>query len=312
MNRRGALKVAAGVTAAMGLNPARAFAVSDSQSHGATATAPRNPTHVDTVDGARLSVRAWGTGKPAVFLHAWGLTSDAWQYQMVPLSNRGVRCIAYDRRGHGRSSDPGTGFDYDVLADDLAAVLKAFDVRDATLIGHSFAAGELVRYMSRHRGSRVSRLVMIAPACTPFRMQAPDNPGGTPAAALEQLRQTRLLRDLPKTLREAMPAFLLPESSPAMLDWVIGMVQQTSLKALVECHRSMTETDFRRELRALSVPALIIHGDKDTSAPLDATGRATAALIPRAQFRVYEGAPHGLQLTHMERLTNDILAFVSG
>jgi pimeloyl-ACP methyl ester carboxylesterase len=239
------------------------------------------------------------------------MTSDAWQYQMVPLSNR-FRCIAYDRRGHGRSSDPGTGFDYTTLARDLRAVLEVFDVRDATLVGHSMAAGELVRYVTQHDGARVSRLVLVAPACTPFRMQSPDNPNGAPAAVLEQLRQANLLKDLPKTLRSAMPGFLLPDSSPGMLDWVIRMVEQTSLKALVECHRSMTETDFRPELRSLQTPTLVIHGDKDTSAPIDSTGRATAALIPGARFVVYEGAPHGLPLTHAERLTSDIRDFAGG
>ena len=308
MNRRAALKVATGVTAALGLNPSRVLAETEPRSLPAPT---RNPPYVDTPDGARLYVRGWGAGKAVVFLHAWGLTADSWQYQMVPLSNQGMRCVAYDRRGHGRSSDPGAGFEYDTLADDLAAVLKAFDVRDATLVGHSFAAGEIVRYMSRHRGARVARVAMIAPAPTPFRMQAPDNPGGVPAATLEQLRQTRLLRDLPKTLADAMPSFLLPESSPAMLHWVIGMVEQTSLKALVECHRAMTETDFRAELRAMKVPTLIIHGDKDTSAPLEVTGRPTAALIPGARLTVYEGAPHGLNLTHAERLTGDIRAFVN-
>lgn len=270
-----------------------------------------SPPYVDTPDGARLYTRTWGTAttRTVVFVHAWGLTADSWQYQMVPLSTEGVRCIAYDRRGHGRSSDPGARFDFDTLSDDLDAVLRAHDVRDAVLVGHSLGAGELVRYMTRHRGERASKLILVATAPTPFRMRTPDNPDGVPQALLEQLRQTRLLRDLPKTLADAMPQFLAPDSSPAMLGWVIRMVEQTSLKALVECHRSMTETDFRPELRKLRVPVLLIHGDKDTSAPLETTGRATAALIDGARVIVYEGAPHGIPLTHAERLTADIRAF---
>jgi pimeloyl-ACP methyl ester carboxylesterase len=190
-------------------------------------------------------------------------------------------------------------------------VLEAHDVRDAVLVGHSLGAGELVRYMTRYRGERVSKLILVATAPTPYRMRTADNPDGVPQAVLEQLRQTRLLRDLPKTLADAMPQFLTPDSSPAMLGWVIRMVEQTSLKALVECHRSMTETDFRPDLRKLRVPVLLIHGDKDTSAPLETTGRATAALIGGARLVVYEGAPHGIPLTHAERLTSDIREFAA-
>jgi non-heme chloroperoxidase len=306
MERRAALRLTAGTIAALGAAPRRLL------SEPAAPAPPRFPPHVETADGTRLFVRSWGTGKPVVFLHAWGLNADSWQYQMVPLSAQGLQCVAYDRRGHGRSSDSGTGLDADTLADDLASVLKAFDLRDVTLVAHSFGAADLVRYVTRHRAARVTRLVLVATAPTPFRTQASDNPDGAPAAALEQLRQTRLLRDLPKTLREAMPSFLAPDSSPAMLDWLIGMIEQTSLKALVDAHRAAMGTDFRDDLRAIRLPTLVIHGDKDTSAPIDQTGRRTAAMIPGAKLVVYEGAPHGIPLTHVERLTTDILRFVLG
>jgi non-heme chloroperoxidase len=309
------LQVVTGVVGALGIGGSRALAhplgPTLGRSFGPSLEPRRSPQYVDTPDGARLYTRAWGTAttRTVVFVHAWGLTADAWQYQMVPLSTEDMRCIAYDRRGHGRSSDPGSRFDFDTLSDDLAAVLKAHDVRDAVLVGHSLGAGEVVRYMTRHRGERVSKMILVATAPTPFRMRTADNPDGVPQAVLEQLRHTRLLKDLSKTLADAMPQFLAPDSSSAMLGWVIRMVEQTSLKALVECHRSMTETDFRPDLRKLRIPVLLIHGDKDTSAPLETTGRATAAMIQSARLTVYEGAPHGIPLTHAERLTNDIRAF---
>jgi pimeloyl-ACP methyl ester carboxylesterase len=163
-------------------------------------------------DGTALFYKDWGTGTPVVFLHGAGLNSNMWMYQMVPLTAQGMRCVAYDRRGHGRSSDPGRGYDFDTLADDLAAVLEALNLRNVTLVGHSMASGEIVRYLTRHGSSRVSRVAMLGPT-TPFLMKTADNPEGYDRAAFEALRAL-WLKDFPKWLKDNSPPFFMPETSP--------------------------------------------------------------------------------------------------
>src|SRR5262245_41891103 len=173
------------------------------------------------------------------------------------------------------------------------------------------AAGEVVRYVTWHGRRRIARLVLVTTAATPFHMQTAGNPAGIPLDRSDAFRRRVLLRDYPNWIEENRQPFFVPETSRQMQEWVRGMMLRTSLKAIVECHRSATTTDFRGELRRVTVPTLLIHGDRDVSAPIDVTGRPTAALIPGARLDVYEGAPHGLFLTHMERLTNDLRAFAS-
>lgn len=265
---------------------------------------------VETRDGTQLFYRDWGSGAPLVFLSGWALTSDCWGYQMAPLSDSGLRCIAYDRRGHGRSSDPGRGFDYDTLADDLAAVLDALDLQNVTLVTHSMAGGEAIRYLSRYGSNRVARVALLA-ATLPFLTKTADNPDGIDPAVFENGRRNVLMRDFPKALHDNMRPFVVPETSDALLDWVAGLMLQCSIKALVECNRALTGTDFRPELAKIQVPTLIVHGDRDVSAPLAITGRKTASLLPHATVKIYEGAPHGLFLTHTERLNKDLMEFVA-
>jgi non-heme chloroperoxidase len=265
--------------------------------------------YLETRDGQQLFFKDWGAGTPIVFLAAWALPSDMWDYQMTPLSEQGFRCIAYDRRGHGRSSHAGRGYDYDTLADDLATVLDALDLRGVTLVGMSMAAGEMVRYVTRHTARRIARLMFVAADATPIRMQTADNPGGIPVERADAFRRQILLRDYPNWMEENRQPFFVPETSRQMQEWVRSMMLRTSMKALIECSRSVMTTDFRAELPRITVPALLVHGDKDVSAPIDVTGRPTATLIPGARLELYAGAPHGLFLTHMERLTNDIRAF---
>jgi non-heme chloroperoxidase len=274
----------------------------------AKATVRADGPYIETRDGTQLFYRDWGSGAPVVFISGWALTSDTWGYQMAPLSESGVRCIAYDRRGHGRSSDPGRGFDYDTLADDLAAVLEALDLKNVTLVAHSMAGGEAVRYLSRHGSKRVARVALIG-ATLPFLTKTADNPDGIDPAVFENARRNVILRDFPKALRDNMRPFVVAETSDALVDWVAGHMLRCSMKALVECNRALTATDFRAELARLSVPTLIIHGDRDVSAPLAITGRKTAALVPHAIVKIYEGAPHGLFLTHIERFNRDLQEF---
>ena len=251
-----------------------------------------DPNFIHTADHVRLFYREWGDGAPLVFLSGWTLNSDMWAYQMVPLSKQGYRCIAYDRRAHGRSSDPGTGYDFDTLANDLATVLRTFDLNGVTLIAHSFASGEVVRYITRYGPERIARLAFIAPAATPFLLKTDDNPNGIDGQVFEELRAA-FLKSFPDWAEAGAEPYFVPGTSRAIVDWTIRMMTQTSLQAAVELNRVQTTTDFRGELAKITVPTLIIHGDRDASAPLELTGRPTAQLIPGARLKVYEGARTG-------------------
>jgi non-heme chloroperoxidase len=265
---------------------------------------------VQSRDGAILSCAAHGEGPTIVLVAGWSLPAAMWAYQITALTERGFRCVVYDRRGHGRSEDNGRGYDYDTLASDLDRVLTAFDVRDATLVGYSFGSGESVRYLSRHGRERVARLLLLAPS-TPFLAHADDNPGGLDPMFFEQLREP-MARDFPAWIDDSEDAFVVPATSRGMRGWIKSLMLQASLPALLACNRIMTRTDFRPELRALDLPIAIIQGDRDASLPLPLTGQPTAALLPAASLTVYEGAPHGLFVTHADRLNRDIEAFARG
>ena len=187
--------------------------------------------------------------------------------------------------------------------------MDSLDLKGVTLVGMSMAGGEMVRYLTRHGAGRVARLVFVGTAATPCRLQTPDNPTGIRAEQSEYFRQNVLLRDYPKWLEDNRAPFFVRETSPQLQDWIRMMMLGTSMKAIIECNRAAMSTDFRDELRTITLPTLVIHGDHDVSAPIDLTGRPTAALIRGARLNVYEGAPHGLFLTHMNRLNGDLLAF---
>lgn len=266
------------------------------------ASRPR-PSFVETGDGVSLFYNDWGTGKPVLFCHAWGLNADIWEYPLNALADQGLRCIAYDRRGHGRSTDPGRGYDYDTLADDLAAVIEQLDLRDVTLVGYSMGNGEAVRYLSRHGSARIARLVMVGTV-------APETASGGSFDGLI----AALKRDRPAFFTSGVKAFTggHPAVSPAMAEWVVAQFLRASPKATIECMRAQMGVNLRADMRAVTVPTLLIHGDKDQVTPLESTGRQAAAVIPGCELRVYEDAPHGLVITHHERLTRDILAFARG
>lgn len=259
-------------------------------------------------DRTNLYYRDWGSGKPVLFVHSWGFNADLWQYQMIDLTGHGLRCIAFDRRGHGRSSDPGRGYTCDRLADDLAEVIEQLDLRDLALVGHSMGCAEIVRYLARHGADRISRLAWVAPSL-PFRLKTHDNPDGVDKGVVDDLC-ARLTSDLPRWLAENARPFFTEETSYPMAEWGVNVILQSSLKALVDCVRVAFETDLRADLPNIALPTLIVHGDKDASAPLDQTGRKTAQMITGSRLIVYEGAPHGLMLTHMRRLNADLLDFL--
>ncbi len=272
-------------------------------------TSSGEPGFIRTADGVNIFYRDWGEGEPVVFVASWSMPSDSWFYPMLALSEQGLRCVGFDRRGHGRSSDPGRGYDFNTLADDIAAVIEALDLRGVTLVGHSVAGAEIVRYLTRHGSERVARIALVS-TTTPFLLKTADNPDGVDAAIFESVRRDQLMRDFPTWIEDNLQPFATPQTSPQMLEWVRGMALQASLQALVQMNRALTTEDFRAELAGISVPALVIHGDNDVSSPFDLTGRATSDLIPGAQLKIYEGAPHGLFVTHIERLTSDLLDFV--
>jgi non-heme chloroperoxidase len=217
MERRDVLKATVGVAGAAFVAGTRR---SDASQAPAPPMPPRRAPYIETRDGQQLFYKDWGSGPPVVFLAAWALPSDMWDYQMVPLSEQGLRCIAYDRRGHGRSSHAGAGYDYNTLADDLAVLLDTLDLRGATLVGMSMAGGELVRYMTRHTARRIARLLFVATDATPLRMQTADNPAGIPPERADFFRRQVLLRDYPNWMEEnRQPFFLIPTpgESPALL-----------------------------------------------------------------------------------------------
>lgn len=266
------------------------------------------PGFIRVNDDTALHYRDWGSGAPLVFLSGWTLNADMWAYQSVPLAREGFRCVAYDRRGHGRSSDPGRGYDYDTLADDLEAVLDTLDLSRVTLIGHSFASGEIVRYLSRHGARRVAGIVLLSPASTPYLLKTGDNPHGLDAS-LFAASLDEMLSSFPDWIERRAQAYFEPGTSRAAIQWTADMMLRASLHAAVQLARIQTSTDFRRELAHIEVPALVLHGDTDASAPLELTGAPTAALLARASLRVYEGGTHGMYLNQAARVSADIAAF---
>ena len=304
MRRRNLLKSLTAAVAANGL-AVRAGNAAESKT--------RRAPFIQASDGTNLFYRDWGTGPAAVFVAPWALNSNWWEYQMAYLAGHGLRCVGYDRRGHGRSEEPGHGYDFDTLAGDLAAVIEQLDLHDVTLIGHSMGAAEVVRYLSRYHAARVARAVLIA-TITPFSLKTPDNPDGVDKSKLEKGRMD-LSRDRPHQIAVAAPAFFGASKnpvSPEMMDWWTRMiVDQCSLKVMLDLHRVFTETDFRPELPRIAVATLLIHGDSDTSTPIEVTSRKTARLIPGSRLVVYKNAAHGLPITHMDRLNADLLAFVN-
>jgi non-heme chloroperoxidase len=269
---------------------------------------------ITAADGTTLFVKDWHGDahgdRPVVFLASLGVPADMWDYQMLFLNLKGYRCVAYDRRGHGRSSVPAGGYDYDTLADDLHAVLEALDLHDAVLVGHSMASGEMVRYLTRHGGTRVRKLVFVAPYATPSSLKTADNADGVTRQELDYFLDQVILGDYQRWIEDNKAPFFVEDTPATSRDWIIQMMLKTSLKATYECTRAMGAEDFKAEMARITVPALVIHGDKDASAPLE-RGRRTAAALANAELRIYQGAPHGLFLTHRERLNDDLLAFVA-
>jgi non-heme chloroperoxidase len=268
--------------------------------------------YVTTADQTKLYVKDWGHGRPVILLHGWPLSADSWDDQAMALANAGFRAIAYDRRGFGRSSQPWGGYDYDTLADDLAAVIDQTGAKDAVLAGFSMGGGEVARYMSRHDGRSVSKVALIS-SVVPYMLKTNDNPAGTEESVFDEMAQA-MTDDRAKFFASFFKDFfgvgvISHPVSGELLEWARSVSMQASLKATLACAKSFATTDFRSDLRAITVPTLIIHGTADKTVPIDAAGRAAAKGIVNATLVEYDGAPHGLFATDKLRLTNDLLAF---
>jgi len=266
------------------------------------------PNIVRTKSGADLFYRDWGAGEPVLFVAGWALPSDSWNIQAMALVEAGYRVIAFDRRGHGRSSDPGRGYDFDTLADDIAAVIDALDLTGVTLVGHSMACGEIVRHLSRHGSARIRGAALLG-AMTPFLLQTGDNPDGIPGEMFAAVRR-QLMRDFAGWIDDNMEPFV-PGTGESTQAWLRTMAMQASLQALCECNRALAREDFRPDLARVDIPVLLIAGGRDASAPPGLTAHPTARLLPAATLKLYEDAPHGMFLTHSDRVNADLLEFIA-
>ncbi|HEY5921954.1 MAG TPA: alpha/beta hydrolase [Kofleriaceae bacterium] len=269
---------------------------------------------ITTKDNTTIYYKDWGKGAPVVFSHGWPLSADAWDPQMHFVASQGFRAIAHDRRGHGRSSQPGLGNDMDAYADDLAALIDKLDLKGVTLVGHSTGGGEVVRYIGRHGVKRVARLVLVG-AIPPLMLLSNTNPKGTPMTVFEGLR-TGLTTDRAQFYKEfSIPFYGANRNgstvSQGVRDHFWLQCMQVGLKNAYECIMAFSETDFSEDLKRVTVPTLIVHGDDDQIVPIDASARRSAELIKTAALKIYPGAPHGLTTTHAEQFNTDLQRFLA-
>ena len=273
-------------------------------------------SYITTKDGTQIYYKDWGSkdGQVVTFSHGWPLSSDNWENQMFFLASHGYRCVAHDRRGHGRSDQPWDGNEMDTYSDDLAQLFEHLDLQGAMMVGHSTGGGEVARYIGRHGSKRVSKAVLVS-AVPPIMVQSDKNPGGLPIAVFDGLRagvladRSQFFRDVPSG---PFFGFNRPGAkvSQGMIDawWMQGMM--CGLKAAHDCIKAFSETDFTEDLKKMDVPTLVIHGEDDQVVPIADAGMLSAKLVPNGTLKIYPGAPHGLPDTHKDQLNADLLSFL--
>ena len=268
---------------------------------------------ITTKDGTEIYYKDWGSGRPIVFSHGWPLNSDAWESQMVFLAQHGYRCIAHDRRGHGRSGQPWNGNDMDTYADDLAELMNELDLQDVILIGHSTGGGEVARTIGRHGTSRIAKAVLMG-SVTPLMLKTKTNPEGVPIEKFDEIRagiandRSQFYKDLTIPFYGANRKDSKVTQGSRDAFWLQGMLG--GLRNELECIKAFSETDFNEDLKKFDIPTLIIHGDDDQIVPIATTALLAAKLIKNATLKVYLGGPHGLAVTHSDQLNTDLLAFI--
>ena len=271
-------------------------------------------SEIITKDGTRIYYKDWGSGQPVVFSHGWPLSSDSWEAQMLFLAAKGYRCIAHDRRGHGRSDQSWHGNEMDTYADDLATLISKLDLKDVVLIGFSAGGGEVARYIGRHGTNRLEKAVLVS-AVPPLMLKTTANPGGLPLEVFDGIR-AESIADCSKFYKDLASGpffgFNRPgvKISQGMIDsfWHQGM--HAGHKNTFDCIKAFSETDFTEDLKKFDIPTLIIHGDDDQIVPIGPAGQASSKLIKSSILKVYKGAPHGLTDTHKEQLNVDLLSFL--
>jgi non-heme chloroperoxidase len=268
---------------------------------------------ITTKDGTQIYYKDWGTGQPIVFSHGWPLSADAWEDQMLFQTDRGYRCIAHDRRGHGRSSQPWDGNEMNTYADDLAELVEKLDLKNAIHVGHSTGGGEVARYIGRHGTRRVAKAVLIG-AVPPLMLKTSANPGGLPIDAFDQIR-AGVLADRSQFFKDLTMPFYGANRPGAKVSqglrdsfWLQGML--AGHKAVYDCIKAFSETDFSEDLKKFDVPTLILHGDDDQIVPIGASALLSSKLVKGATLKVYPGLPHGMCSTNKDQINDDLLAFV--